>query len=386
VLDMTQYEAGTSCTQLLAWLGAEVVKVESPSGDPGRFVARPGQISQYFQNYNANKNSVVIDLQTAKGRQLLLDLVPKFDVFVENYGPGVIEKLDIGYDVMKEINPGIIYGRIKGFGLTGPWAGYKCYDWVAQAAAGTFSVTGEGDGPPMMPGPTIGDSGTGMQMALGISAAYTQKLRTGEGQFIEVAMQEAVTMFMRTLGLAEWGTEAAAPRQGNARGAPTNVYPCKGGGPNDHVFVMIVTTRMWDSFCMAIDRPEFAADPRFEDGIARLEHADELIAEVTKWSLQHTKWEAMEVLGEAGVPCSATFDTRDLFTAPHLKERDFIQEVEHPEAGTVQLMRNPIRMSGSDVPLEAAPLLGDATNRILASDLGLDAGALDALKAEGVVA
>ena len=164
-----------------------------------------------------------------KGRQLLLDLVPKFDVFVENYGPGVIERLDLGYDLMKEINPGIIYGRIKGFGLTGPWADFKCYDWVAQAAAGTFSVTGTADGPPMMPGPTIGDSGTGMQMALGILAAYTQQQRTGEGQFIEVSMQEAVTMFMRTLGLAEWGTEHAAKRQGDARGAPTNVYPCKGG-------------------------------------------------------------------------------------------------------------------------------------------------------------
>src|SRR5579884_683289 len=199
VLDMTQYEAGTSCTQVLAWLGAEVVKVEPPRGDPGRQTA-PGSnsVSQYFLNYNSNKQSVVLDLAKPEGRELLLRLVPRFDVFVENYGPGVIEQLNIGYEVMRPLNPGLIYGRIKGFGLSGPYSGYKSYDWVAQAAAATFSVTGTPDGPPMRPAPTIGDSGTGIQMALAITAAYVQKQRTGEGQFIEISMQEAVTMFMRT--------------------------------------------------------------------------------------------------------------------------------------------------------------------------------------------
>ena len=192
--------------------------------------------------------------------------------------------------------------------------------------------------------------------------------------------------FISEIGRAGAVGLAAASSIGAVRGAPTNVYPCKGGGPNDHVFVMTVTTRQWDNFCVAIGRPEFTADPRFENGMARAQHADEIIAEVTKWSLQHTKWEAMEILGAVGVPCSPTLDTRDLFTSAHLKERDFIQEVEHPEAGTVQLMRNPIRMSESDVPLTAAPMLGDATDRVLASDLGLDEEAVEALKAEGVVA
>lgn len=386
VLDMTQYEAGTSCTQLLAWLGAEVVKVEPPGrGDPGRGVAyAPDEVSQYFLNYNSNKRSVAIDLACEKGRALLLEMVPHYDVFVENYGPGVIEKLDLGYDRMEPLNPGIIYGRIKGFGLSGPYAHFKCYDWVAQAAAGGFSVTGERDGPPTMPGPTIGDSGTGIQMALAITAAYVQKLRTGEGQFIEISMQEAATMFMRTLGLSTWG-EAPAERAGSRRGAPTDVYPCKGGGPNDYVFIMVVTTRMWDSLCAAIGKPELVTDPRFETGRLRNEHGDELYEEIAAWTRQRTKYEAMWELADAGVPCSAVLDTYDLFTDPHLQARDFIQVVEHPTAGPVKLMRNPIRMSKSLVPLRPAPLLGEATREILARDLGLDERALDALMSEGVI-
>ena len=162
ILDMTQYEAGTSCTQALAWMGADVVKVEPPGGgDPGRGELRGLRNSPYFLNWNSNKRSIVLDLRQPSGRQLLLDMAPHYDVFVENYGPGVVEKLDIGYDVMKAVHPGIIYARVKGFGVSGPYASYKCYDMVAQAAAGAFSVTGEPEGPPTMPGPTIGDSGTG---------------------------------------------------------------------------------------------------------------------------------------------------------------------------------------------------------------------------------
>ena len=169
--------------------------------------------SDLFLNYNGNKRGIVLNLKHPRGREVLLDLAERFDVFVENYGPGVIEAFDLGYEVLRARNPGLIYGRIKGFGLTGPYAGYNSYDWVAQAAAGTFSVTGSPDGPPMHPGPTFADSGAGLQMALAITAAYVQRQRTGEGQLIEVSMQEAVTAFTRTLGLRTWGTEPA-PRQG----------------------------------------------------------------------------------------------------------------------------------------------------------------------------
>jgi formyl-CoA transferase len=210
ILDMTQYEAGTSCTQMLAWLGAEVVKVEPPRGDPGRTAfSRAGEDSQYFLNYNSNKRSIVLDLTTDRGRGLLLDLVPRFDVFVENYGPGVVEKLDIGYNVLSALHPSIIYARVKGYGLSGPYAHYKCFDPLAQAAAGALSVTGDPDGPPVKPGPTVADTGTGMQTALAITAAWAQKLRTGEGQLIEVSMQEAMTMFMRTTSVLDWAQRPA---------------------------------------------------------------------------------------------------------------------------------------------------------------------------------
>ena len=365
VLDMTQYEAGTSCTQLLGWLGADVVKIEPPGrGDPGRGVVASAGLPQYFLNYNSNKRSIVIDLASEEGRALLLRMAPSFDVFVENYGPGVIEKLDLGYEAMREANPAIIYARLKGFGLSGPYSGFPSYDWVAQASAGTFSVTGEAGGPPTRPGPTIGDSGTGAQLALSITAAYVQRQRTGEGQFIEISMQEAVTLFMRTLGLRTWG-EAPQERTGNRRGPGTDVYPCKGGGPNDYLFVMIVTTGQWDAFCMTIGMPELISDPRFETQRGRFEHAAEFYDLVASWTRERTKHEAMRELGSAGVPCSATLDTHELFTDPHLRERGLVEELEHPELGTVKVMRMPALLSGSDVPMVPAPMLGEHTREVL---------------------
>ena len=381
VLDMTQYEAGTSCTQLLAWLGADVVKVESPRGDPGRGVTRdPAAVSQYFLNYNSNKRSIVLDLKSDAGKALFLKLVPHYDVFVENYGPGAMEALGIDQTVLRQLHPGLIYGRIKGFGLSGPYSEYNCYDWVAQAAAGAFSVTGHADGPPLMPGPTVGDSGTGLQMALAITAAYVQKQRTGEGQFIEVSMQEAVTLFMRTQGLAGWGMTPGG-RTGALRGAATtSVYPCAGGGPNDYVFIMVVTTGQWDALCTAMERPDLAVDERFADGAARVANGEALAAEIGAWCLQRDKHEAMRILGGAGVPCSATNDTAELHSDPHLKARDFIQHAQHPTAGTVTLLGNPLRMSGSHVAMRAAPLLGADTESVLAGDLGLKPHEIAALR------
>ncbi len=383
VLDMTQYEAGTSCTQLLAWLGADVVKIESPRGDPGRGVVAAAGLPQYFLNYNSNKRSIVIDLASEEGRDLLLRMAPKFDVFVENYGPGVIEKLNLTYDVMKKANPSIIYARLKGFGLSGPYSGFPSYDWVAQASAGTFSVTGRAGDPPTRPGPTIGDSGTGAQLALSITAAYVQKQRTGEGQFIEISMQEAVTLFMRTLGLRTWG-EAPQERTGNARGPGTDVYPCKGGGENDYIFVMVVTTAQWDAFCMTIGMPELISDPRFETQRGRFEHGAEFFDIVKEWTLQRTKHEAMKELGSAGVPCSATLDTYELFTDPHLSERGMVEELDHPELGTVKVMRMPALLSGSDVPMEVAPTLGQHTREVLC-ELDFSEDELEGLFDQGVI-
>ncbi|MDA0352737.1 MAG: CoA transferase [Chloroflexi bacterium] len=396
ILDMTQYEAGTSCTQALAWLGADVVKVEPPVyGDPGRRVRLGQGNSPYFLNWNSNKRSIVLDLAQPEGRQLLLDMAPHYDVFVENYGPGVVEKLDIGYEVMKAANPSIIYARLKGFGTSGPYADYKCFDMVAQAAAGAFSVTGERGGPPMRPGPTTGDAGTGVQLALAITAAYVQKQRTGQGQLIEISMQEAMTYFMRTqiANGSDWGN-TVTQRNGNGPTAPVNLYPCKGSdpndphaerGPNDYAFVMCVTTRMWDSLCAAMDRSELTVDPRFETPEARVEHADALYEEIAAWTTQHSKYEVMRILGEAGVPVSANLDTYDLFHDPHLTERGFVHTLQHPEHGEIRLLGWAPRMSASHVPIRHGPLMGEHSDEILEADLGLDADRLAALRSKGVV-
>ena len=389
VLDMTQYEAGTSCTQALAWMGADVVKVERPgTGDPGRgaFDDYGFEDSEYFVNWNSNKRSITLALDHPEGRDLLLRMAPRYDVFIENFGPGVIEKLDIGYDVLKVANPSIIYGRIKGFGCSGPYSTYKCFDPVAQAAGGAMSVTGEPDGPPMKPGATIGDSGTGVQMALALCAAYVQKMRTGEGQLIELSMQEAVTYFLRTsiaIG-SKWGSQAS-PRNGNGIGALGNLYPCKPFGPNDHLYVMALTPRMWQEFCRVIERPDLLEDPRFAKAKLRRQNKEPLAEAITAWTSRHTKHEAMKLLAEAGVPASAVFDTLDLFDDPHLNERGFVETVEHPALGPIRLLGWPARMSASRVEIKPAPFLGAQSNQVLAEDLGLDGEAVEALRSRGVV-
>jgi crotonobetainyl-CoA:carnitine CoA-transferase CaiB-like acyl-CoA transferase len=385
VLDMTQYEAGTSCTQYLAWLGADVVKIEGPTGDPGRYVGvgANGADPQYFMNYNGNKRSVVLNLKTARGRQTFFDLVPHFDVFVENYGPGVLEALDIDIEELRRINPRLICARLKGFGLTGPYKDFMVYDWVAQAAAGAFSVTGDVDGPPRIVGPTYADSGTGMQAAIAVLAAYVEQQRTGHGQVIELSMQEAVTMFMRTLELEKWGLEPAG-RHGYLRGrAAGGLYRCQGDGPNDWMFIYPVTTQMWDALCTTIGRPDMVNDERYCTAEARVANVDDVYAQISAWTTQHEKREAMRLLGAAGVPCSYVFDTMDLFEDEHLKERGLVQTVQHPVAGPVQLMRPAMIMPGLE-PIERSPLLGEHTDEVLSEFLGLDAAALDALATEGV--
>jgi formyl-CoA transferase len=391
ILDVSQYEAGTSATQALAWLGAEVVKVEQPGqGDPGRGVGLTGEkgYSSYFCNWNANKKSVALNLQSEAGREIFNRLVPRFDVFVENFGPGVVERLQIDYETLRALHPGLIYASIKGFGASGPYSGYKSYDMVAQAAAGAFSVTGPPDGPPLVPGTTTGDSGTGVQMAMAILAAYVQRLRTGEGQKIDISMQEAVTYFMRTrvaVG-AQWGS-AACPRSGNAQGIPpVTAYPCKPFGPNDWAFMMPVTDAHFDALCTAVGMPELLVDERFRDAPSRRENGDALYQKLSDWTGRYTKFEVMKILGEAGVPCSACLDTRELHHDPHLIERGFVKQLEHPVHGDVPLLGFAPQLSASQVPIQRAPLLGEHTAEVLREELDLDAAALDRLRSEGVVA
>src|SRR5439155_17556599 len=244
VLDLTQFEAGTSCTETLAWLGAEVIKVEEPTrGDQGRGASSelPGADSFYFLLLNANKRSVTCNLKHPRGRDLLCRLIEHADVFIENFGPGVIERLGFGYDQVKQVNPRIIYARIKGFAPGGPYEHFLAFDMIAQAVGGALSTTGEPDGRPLKPGPTIGDTGTGLHTAIGILAALYQRQFTGRGQRIEVAMQEAVINFCRIAYASQLQWNRPAPRIGNrsvlGTNAPSEAYPCKGGGPNDYCYV-----------------------------------------------------------------------------------------------------------------------------------------------------
>lgn len=389
ILDLTQYEAGTSCTQALAWLGADVVKVERPgTGDPGRGLAvgRTTDDSEYFMNWNSNKRSIAINLASERGRELLLRLAPRFDILVENFGPGVVEKLRLDYDSIRAVHPEVIFGRIKGFGNSGPYSDFKCFDPVAQAAGGAMSITGEADGPPLRPGTTIGDCGTGVLMALALCAAHASKLRTGKGQLVEISMQEGVTWFMRTavaMG-GEFGARAA-PRSGTGRGAMMNLYPCKPFGPNDYVYILVVTNRMWEALCGAIGREDLASDPRYKTPRDRLEHGDDLAEVIAEWTGRHTKQDAMAILGNAGVPASAVLDTLDLFADPHLNERGFVRTVDHEVKGPVRVLGSPMNLSDSQVEIEAAPLLGRHTDDVLADELDLSQPEIDRLRADGVL-
>jgi len=388
VLDMTQYEAGPSCTQLLAWLGADVVKVERPgTGEPGRTLLGATGAAAYFLYWNTNKRSVAIDLEKPEGRALVWRMLPRYDVFIENFGPGVVEKLGLDPEAVCARFPQLIYARIKGFGSDGPYANYKCFDMVAQAMAGAFSVTGDPQGPPMCPGPTMGDSGTGAQAALAIVAAYVQRLRTGEGQLVELSMQEAMTYYMRTrlANGSEFG-QAVAPRAGNGEGPMLNLYPCAPGGPNDYVYLVVATPRMWEQLCGAMERAELAKDPRFAGWIARHENAAACIEAIASWTRARSKHEVVRVLAGAGVPCGAVLDSRDLFSDPHLIARGFVSKLEHETLGAVPHLGNPLRLSKSQVPMRAAPVLGRHTAEVLREDLGLGDTELRSLGESGVIA
>ena len=386
VLDMTQWEAGTSCTQCLAWLGADVVKVEQPEvGDPGRGRPRGETLdAAYFVNWNSNKRSVTLDLSIAEGREILLSMVPHYDAFVENYGPGVVEKLDIDYDVMRVIKPEIIYARIKGFGTSGPYAGYKSMDMVAQATGGAFSITGNADGPPMRPGPTIGDAGTGVQAALAIVAAWAQKLRTGEGQLVELSMQEAVTYYLRTAtGRTLFGKEAS-PRSGGGRNPFMRLYPSAPGGSNDYVFLMAANPRMQKAACEVIGK-DLLSDPRFARSRARQENCEAMVEEIAEWTRQRTKREAMEAWAEAGVCAGSVYALDELYTDPHLVERGFVHEIHHPHYGDIRLLGWPAKMSKSSVAISPAPLLGQHTDEVLRQDLGFNDADIARLRVAGAI-
>lgn len=390
ILDLTQFEAGPSCTEILAFLGAEVIKVEPPQGgDQGRYLIteKPGLDSPYFLLLNANKKSITLNLKSDKGKALFTQLVPHFDVMVENYSPGAVEELGLGYDTIARINPRIIYAQVKGFGTYGPYARYKSFDMIAQATGGAMSVTGTPETPPLKPGPTIGDTGTGIHCAVGILAALLQREKTGKGQRLEVSMQDAVVNLNRVAMLSHYLGSVPAPRVGNrvAVLAPTDLYPCAPGGPNDYAYVITTTQEMWESLLRTIGRSDLLTDSRFADQRSRNAHFDELFEIIARWTRQRSKFEVMRALGEAGVPCGAVLDSGDILANEHLRARGMVTTIEHPTRGTFTMLGCAVHLSDSPVDIQPAPLLGQHTVEVLGSLLGLTTADLAGLRAEGVV-
>jgi formyl-CoA transferase len=393
ILDLTQFEAGTTCTQFLGWLGADVLKIEPPGGEQSRRNRPevPGLDAMFFLVFNANKRSLTIDLKHPEGRALFLRMVERADVVVENFAPGLMEKLGLDYEALRARNPRIIMARIKGFGLSGPYQEYKSFDMIAQAMGGVMSVTGFPDREPVRCGAAIGDTGTGVHTAGAIMAAYIQRQRTGQGQLVEVSMQEVVANFLRGRYVDHYREGGrAAERRGNelVGGVPGGAYPCAPGGPNDYVYIYVqpINAEMWRQFATAIGREDLLTDPRCADARTRWEHRDELHAITRAWTGTRTKHEVMAALGKAGVPCGATLDTAEVLDDPHLNARGAITEIDHPTRGRFRLPSCPVRLSASPAPTTPPPLTGQHTAAVLAEVLGLSVDEVAALRQRGVVA
>lgn len=364
VIDMTHNQAGPACAQILAWFGADVIKLETPGkGDIAR--AQSGD-ELFFLSFNANKRSLTLDLKTKDGKALFKKLIAKSDVLLENFSPGALDRMGLGYDVLKDINPRLIFATIKGFGTYGPYSDFKAFEPIAQAMGGAMSVTGTPDGPPTFIYPAIGDSGTGMHMAIGILAALQQRHLTGEGQQVEVAMQEAVLNIIRVSLRDHQRRGSAMPRHGNQLGktVPGTTYACSPGGPNDYVYIF-VQDQMWKPFVEATGLTHLGEDARYATPDGRWENRASLDAEVENWTKQRTKYDVMKVLGDAGVPCGACQDTAEILEDPHLLARDMIQELDYPKYGTFKTVGCPIKLSASPAEFERPPELGEHSQQVL---------------------
>jgi crotonobetainyl-CoA:carnitine CoA-transferase CaiB-like acyl-CoA transferase len=395
VVDFTQFEAGPSCTESLAWLGAEVVKIENPrTGDPGRRLqpGKPDNDPWYFHQFNANKKSVTLNLKSARGLEIVRELLKKADVTIENMAPGTIERLGLGYDEVKKINPGIIYCQVKGFGTGSPYEKSLAFDMIAQAAGGTFSVTGEGDRAPVKPGPSLGDTGTGMLLAISILGALYKRSKTGQGRLLQVAMQDAMLHYMRVPFSGTQLTGRAAMRDGSSRSTPGGLtpralYPCKPGGPNDFVYVFCsrANPEHWQRLLKVIGREDLSGDAHYDTQQARSQRGAEVDEIIAAWTRQHTKQEAMKLIGAAGVPAGAVFDTLELMNDPSFEERGIMQTIDHPSTGKVKMPAWPVRFDGAPPKLEPSPLLGQHVDDVLGSWLGMGGKEVAALREEGIV-
>ncbi len=389
VLDLTQYEAGPSCTELLAWLGAEVIKIEPPTGEPARrgLSERPDKDSWFFLLLNANKKGVTLNLKSERGREMFTRLARDADVVIENLGPGAMERLGLGYEALRQINPRIIAASIKGFGGRGPYAEYKSFEWIAQAMGGVMSMTGAPDGPPMRATAGLGDTGAGLHCAIGILAALLQRQATGVGQRVEVAQQDSVLNLHRIHLRDFLMSGQPGTRVGNRSraAAPSNLYRCRPFGPNDYVFIHVANQEMWRALTRAIGCPELGDDPRFASQQERVTRGGEVDALVEGWTEKFSKREAMETLAGAGVPCGAVLDSGEVLGDPHLITRGMVVPVEHPMRGQFMMPGNPVQLSASPTEVTRAPLLGEHNDEVYQALLGLGPDDLADLRRHGVI-
>ena len=402
VLDMTHVQSGPSCTQILAWLGADVIKVELPGrGDITRQQLRdlPDVDSLYFTMLNANKRSLTLNTKTPEGKEIFTGLIRHCDVLMENFGPGVLDRQGFSWEKIQELNPRMIYASIKGFG-PGRFEEAKAYEPVAQAMGGSMSTTGFEDGPPMATGAQIGDSGTGIHSVAAILAAlYQRDVHTGKGQRVVCTMQDSVLNLCRVKmrdqqrlahgPLREYPNRhfnGVVPRSGNASGGghPGSALQCAPGGPNDYVY-LIIQPQIWEPLCKAMGRPELATDPKYATPQARVLILAEVFDIIQEWTKQQTKYEVLERCNAIDVPCGPVLGMNELLDDESLRARGMIAAIDHPKRGTYYTVGRPFMLSDSPVEYKSAPLLGEHCDEILREVMQYDSAKVASLREQGVI-
>ena len=404
ILDFTHVQSGPTCTQLLAWMGADVIKVErAGEGDITRGQLRdiPDVDSLYFTMLNHNKRSITLDTKTAKGKEVLETMVKSCDVLVENFAPGALDRMGFTWERIQELNPRMVVASFKGFG-PGPYEDCKVYENVAQCAGGAASTTGFDDGPPLVTGAQIGDSGTGLHLALGIVAALYQRNSTGRGQKVLAAMQDGVLNLCRVKLRDQQRLERtgvmkeypqypdgqfgdAVPRAGNASGGgqPGWILKCKGWetDPNAYIY-FIMQAPVWGAICKVIGKEGWITDPDYAKPTARLPKLMDIFGTIEEWT--KTKFEAMDILNEFDIPCGPILSMKEIAHEPSLRATGTIVEVDHPTRGKYLSVGNPIKMSDSATEVKRSPLLGEHTEEVLA-ELGYSKDQVAILRAEKVI-
>jgi formyl-CoA transferase len=406
ILDFTHVQSGPTCTQLLAWFGADVIKVErAGAGDITREQLRdiPDVDSLYFTMLNHNKRSITLDTKNARGKAVLERLVKHCDVLVENFAPGALDRMGFSWERIQQLNPKMIVASVKGFG-PGPYEDCKVYENVAQCAGGSASTTGFDDGPPMVTGAQIGDSGTGLHLALGIVCALYQRKSSGRGQKVLAAMQDGVLnlcrvklrdqqRLARTQVMKEYPQYphgkfgSSVPRAGNASGGgqPGWIVKCKGWESDPNAYIYVITQApVWKEICHVIGQQGWITDPDFATPPARLSRLTEVFAAVEAWTKTKTKFEAMEELNQHDIPCGPILSMEELAAEPSLRASGTIVEVDHPKRGKYLSVGNPIKMSDSSTEVRRSPLLGEHTEEVL-TELGLSASEIASLRSENVI-